>query len=312
MKPITDEESILIWAIKAIAIFTVFFAHMPWSTPDTYMSWLYSSLGSIGVPIFLFLSGYLDFGSKKRFIDKLPNLMIPLLIWGTLTFVFNLLISHNSLSLFTMVSWLKWVLGSGTWYYFIPVLLMCTLMSRYINNWILISISIVAILFSDVIPYNEVFTRSLNPFFFVVYFSAGRLVRSKEWQIFNNQGGIYSALFIMMALLLRINVSYFSIFCIPFSFSCMVILGNAFNMIFGNKRNKVSDAMVSVGKASFVIYLVHMPIAGIIDARCIGAAEHFKVLIAFGVTCLLVFGFRWLLHFLPHHKGRFLTNFGFR
>lgn len=194
MKPISADDSVLIWAIKAVAIFTVFFAHMPWSVPDLNMSWLYSSIGSIGVPIFLFLSGYLDYGSKKRFIDKIICLMAPLLIWGTLTFAYTLIMGHQVISISTIGLWLKWVLGSGTWYYFVPVLLMCTLMCRNINNWALILLGIATIAFSNEIPYNDIFTKYLNPFFFVVYFALGRLVRKEEWLIFNSKwrwGGYY-------------------------------------------------------------------------------------------------------------------------
>lgn len=312
MKPISADDSVLIWAIKAVAIFTVFFAHMPWSVSDSYLSWLYSSIGSIGVPIFLFLSGYLDYGSKTRFVDKIINLVVPLMIWGTLTYAFQLLMGHHEISISTIGLWLKWVLGSGTWYYFVPVLLMCTLMGRYINNFALILISIVSIALSNVIPNNEVFTKYLNPFFFVVYFSAGRLVREKEWLISNNKwwGGVLSAGFILVTALLKLNVSYFSLFCIPFSFSCFILMVFILRLIIRVKRKMLINVIVPIGKISFVIYLTHMPIASTINRHIFGVAEHFKVILAFGISCILVLCLKFILH--SCHKDKFLKKLGFR
>lgn len=89
---ISSVESDRIWELKAIAIFTVFFAHMPWSDGNPVMHKIYCLIGIIGVPSFLFLSGYLDAESKSSFPKRLKKLLVPLLIWATLTFVVSCLI----------------------------------------------------------------------------------------------------------------------------------------------------------------------------------------------------------------------------
>lgn len=65
IKALTQTESNAIWALKAVAIFTVFFAHMPWHDPNSIMYTVYQYMGIIGVPIFLYLSGYLAAGGGK-------------------------------------------------------------------------------------------------------------------------------------------------------------------------------------------------------------------------------------------------------
>lgn len=122
-------------------------------------------------------------------------------------------------------------------------------------------------------------------------------------------GGVLSIVIISVVTIFKLDVTYFSLFCIPFSFSCLILLVFILRMI--SKISKTAiNGLVSVGKISFVIYLTHMQIAGIINRHMFGMAEHFKVVVAFGVSCILVFSLKFILH--SYHKDGLIKMLGFR
>lgn len=87
MQKIPAKISNQIWLIKIVAIFTIFFAHMPVSAKTLSLSesysWLvrlFSFLGMVGVPTFFIVSGYLF--KPGKIIKRAKSLLIPLVIWG--------------------------------------------------------------------------------------------------------------------------------------------------------------------------------------------------------------------------------------
>lgn len=82
MQKIGNEKSNLIWRLKGIAIFTVFFAHMPYSGSHEWLSYTYNLLGMLGVPTFLMLSGFFDYKSSTSLSATARNLFVPVLILG--------------------------------------------------------------------------------------------------------------------------------------------------------------------------------------------------------------------------------------
>ena len=74
VKSISERISCEIWYLKAIAIFTIFFAHMPIDLGNPcidVLKSLFDIIGMIGVPLFLFLSGYLYKEGKLKAIGNL-------------------------------------------------------------------------------------------------------------------------------------------------------------------------------------------------------------------------------------------------
>lgn len=221
IKALTQTESNAIWALKAVAIFTVFFAHMPWHDPNSIMYTVYQYMGIIGVPIFLYLSGYLAAGGAKTFIQQVKYIVVPTLIYGSLTFVISFVITDklHTPSMTILGDYIRWIVGSGSIYYFITVLLFCHASSKIINDWILVAISILSIFLSwNYLPHNEIFTRYLNPFNFIIYYSLGRIARKYD---FNPIGKYYIACSIIalisIIVLWKDNHTYFNLYCIPFS-----------------------------------------------------------------------------------------------
>ena len=87
MQKIEKEKSDLIWRLKGIAIFTVFFAHVPYNGPYEWISYIYNLLGMLGVPSFLILSGFFDYNSSTNLRKTAMNQFVPVLIWGLLSYV---------------------------------------------------------------------------------------------------------------------------------------------------------------------------------------------------------------------------------
>lgn len=310
MEPITSTQSERIWMIKAVAIFSVFFAHMPWSIENPIMHKIYCLIGICGVPIFLFVSGFLFVRSHTSLYKKVVKLCVPLLIWSTLSFAVSCFLNKNVMygSFPLAFNYLRWILGSGSVYYFVPLLLICMLLSQYFNKYLLMFVSCVSIALSwDYVPHNEIFTRYLNPFNFIIYFELGKLVREKGWKTNNNFAVAICSLIVLVTIGFlwdSLDPCYFSICCIPFVIAAFLLVNSSIAM-FPVKQ------LIPIGKYSFVIYLSHIHIAGLINSRMHGWLEFFKVPLAFVVVCFLVVLLHIFLNKTDRDK-RFLSWFGFR
>lgn len=294
-----EQESECIWAVKAIAIFTVFFAHMPWSDSESVMYGVFNYIGIMGVPIFLYLSGYLDYGSKRTIFYKIKWIFSPLLVYGSLTYCISLLIHYKDISFsfyLIVINYLKWIFGCGSIYYFVPVLIACTILGRYINNFVLIVLSAVSIYLSlDYIPHNDIITRYLNPFNFLIYYCLGRITRKSKINLVNKKN-VIGAMFVFVVSIVTWDSfpTYFDLHCIFFSMSAYIIL-----MGFLGSLSDLSF-LIFIGKLSFVIYLVHIQIAGFFNTRMGGGMECIKVPVAFFVTVCFVA----MLNYLISHNSK--------
>ena len=271
---------------------------------------IYSYLGIIGVPIFLFLSGYLSLQSKKTIGKQAKSIIIPWIIYATMTFVGSVLINHRISCAFTdlLSDYFRWVCGSGSIYYFLSVLLICQLISKRFNEWLLVAISLVSIGLSwEYIPHNVIFTRYLNPFNFIIYYTLGCLVRKYAIPLQNLLGGeiLLSTIVIFCAVMLwKGEPTYFNLLCVPFSMSFLVILYNVLNSF-------NDPLLINIGKISFVVYLIHIQIVGVINTWMTGhGLEYFKVFCAYAVVCAIVLAYKTIvLSFDKWHLSQFL---GFR
>lgn len=174
VKSISERISCEIWYLKAIAIFTIFFAHMPIDAANPYIDVLKPSfdiIGMIGVPLFLFLSGYLY--KEGKLFKRTVGLAVPLLIWGSFTFFVHLLPLHFKCS---FIDYVYWMIGSNSYLYFVPVLLCIIALYKVANIsvlWLLTGIISIGLSESHVIHYTSNFTPYLNPFNFIFFFSGG-------------------------------------------------------------------------------------------------------------------------------------------
>lgn len=309
MQIISKEQSNLIWRLKGIAIFTVFFAHMPYSGVNESINYIFNLLGIIGVPTFMTISGFLDYGSKFKLFKIIQNLFIPLIVLGGSMYVLS---HYNSQLNFSelCIDLVRWLYGCGSWLYFVPVLFWCKIISRPKNciyQYVLIITSVLSIVLTShhMIIYNDFFTPYTNPFNFLIYFQIGRLIRKYKLNILDNRF-IFGALIIMILTLIywKDLPSYFSIFAIPFSLAVYVIL---------YKIASIMRKGESVGRLSYVIYLIHLVPVSIINRyglKYIGAEfDFFKVPIAFAIILLVA----WLGKVcLKQLNNKLLPYFGYR
>lgn len=309
MQKISKEQSDLIWRLKGIAIFTVFFAHMPCFGVSETMNYIFSLLGMVGVPTFMIISGYLDYGSQFNLSKIVRNLFIPLILLGGGGYALSHYNSHLNFGELC-IDLLKWLYGCGSWLYFVPVLFWCKIITRPHNEiyqYALMMISVVSIVLTSCnkIEYNDYFTPYTNPLNFLIYFQIGHLVRKYELNIANNIL-LFGALITMVLSLICWNdlPSYFSIFAIPVSLSAYVILYKIASIMQGGE---------GIGKLSYVIYLIHLVPVGIINRyglKYIGAEFDFiKVPLAFAFIYLVA----WLGKVcLKRLNKKLLPYFGYR
>lgn len=286
MNKIDEQQSNRIWAIKAIAIFTVFFAHMPWNGEDPFMRKFYAMVGIAGVPIFLFLSGYLNYGKSFKWKYRGKKLIIPVLIWGSVAFIFGKTLNSDIKSLDRfIIDWILYLIGSRSVYYFVTVLFCCMFFSNYFNRWILMTLSIISIYLSyDIIPHNDIFTRYLNPFNFLIYYQLGLIAREYDWKFLNFFYEITIGISLCIA-------TWFCMVGVPsyFSLYCIINAVGTFLIIDGLVHVASCRFVIYIGKISFVIYLMHISIASFFNARLHNNLEFVKVLFAFLCVICIVY-----------------------
>lgn len=275
-----------VWRLKGIAIFTVFFAHFTPIYPPLLT--LFNIFGIMGVPTFLLISGYFDYKSKSSISKKLKNLIIPLLIWGTLTWLVNMVITRQAIDITSCISWLRWVLGSGSWLYFVTILFECILLCRLpkANYWLpIMSVISISLTHFDVICYTEIFTKYCNPFNFAIYFCIGRWLR-----YFMKDATIHVPfwLFLFCCIILLISAFY------AYNYFCYA--GLAVGLISPIILYVISERwqwnlLQECGSFSFIIYFIHTIIGGVINTRLPFILntpfEIFKIVIIFIVVYLV-------------------------
>lgn len=292
---INKKQSDIFWALKAFAIFAVFFAHMP---GHLYNAVIFDRVGLIGVPQFMLYAGFFyKRGWEASFLgflsSKLYTIIIPWLVWGTVTFFIHCLKEPT----FGVLTYLKWILGIGTWLYFVPVLLCCQILSCYINNAVLLVLGLVSMFLSTfhIIPYNEILTPYVNPFNFIGYFAIGNYLHTYDkWMSIKPIVGCGVAIISILLLCLFKPVYWY-----PYTLvTSTVLLIGLFSIFQAFNCSFVSP----IGKVSFVIYLSHIQIAGFVNqmfSRLWGTPfEFLKVVVAFILATLMVFGFKKMLRVL--------------
>lgn len=254
------------YVARFFAILFVVFAHCPFGEGTIFIE-TSSLIGTIGVPIFLICSGYfLDYKKDKKTFwkSKFLHIVLPWIILGTFTY---LLSSRNIGPSFS--GSIKWLLGSGTWLYYIPVLLVCIFLSRLSSNKIylaaLFCISVISLILTryDIINLNGFITNYMNPLNFLCFYVFGIFLGKtyKDKNEFTVKPIVfYLLLFLTISLsILYIafgeNISYWgSLFSLPFEFtaSLFFILSSSFIC--------KSHILALIGKDSYFIYFIHMVI----------------------------------------------------
>ena len=261
-----------IYALISIVCAHIYFA-------DSVVSAVFSRVGTVGVITFLMMSGF--FYRPKKFKSfsamikkKLLTVVIPWIILGTLTWLYNFLLSNNTSNWF--IRYFKWIIGNGSYLYYLTVLFVCFLIfykHNKITLIIVIMLNIVSIILTAMGLLNNILmligiNNYLNLFNWIGFFSLGILLQDiKEKQIlaFLHRTRfvfiiLFNAVLVTLVIFSTIKVTYFSFIAIPFELlGVLAIMGvSTFNL------TKIKCFRI-ISNYSFTIYLIHMVVMGILD-----------------------------------------------
>ena len=265
-----------IYAVKAFAILSVICAHVAYvpqsdSAANVMAGNVLTSLGSIGVTMFFILSGLLFAKGGHVFSGffrkRIKSIFIPWFATGTVVYGY-VAIRKNGINL---VDWIGFVSGNGSYLYFLPMLIACYLMFFYVNeNSSRLTCVMVLSLASIVLTAGKVITEInpyMNPFNWFFYFGVGYVLFNMDRVgivlDFAKRTVWYWACGFVAALgafSFHGSVGYWTMNYLFFELmAVMCILGIcSFPVIYQSRP------INSIGQESFSIYLLQMPLAGII------------------------------------------------
>ena len=124
----TKNCSVMFTVARVFALISIVAAHIGFTEGTSYLlNKSYSVIASIGVIAFLFMSAYYYNPKKSGALlsgvlkKKIITIGIPWLFLGTLTYLYNAILSGN----LNAIEWVKWILGYKTYLYFLTVLFLC-------------------------------------------------------------------------------------------------------------------------------------------------------------------------------------------
>ncbi|MCC8015626.1 MAG: acyltransferase [Eubacterium sp.] len=272
---ITKRESENFDIIRVIAILSVIAAHTNEyvETPvlREVITFFWSSFGTVGVPAFLILGGFFyhrEQGDTRRFwTNKAKNVIFPWILCSTLMFFLYGIVKGNSM---TFAEYMKYILGCGTWFYYMTIYVVCLVLFRFFwkNTKALVCIIIVtsvSLLLCTFGIYLEIGYMNvyLNPLNWIGYFALGILIRKYrlDRKVVRQRFALPSCVVMMclsyIFMMITKKNSYFNFFSGIWEVSVFVILLFVADII---QPKFIRDFIIWIGKITFSIYLLHMPI----------------------------------------------------
>lgn len=302
-------EREFIYILKAFAIFCVLCAHVSFMPDDAPIisircGELLNYLGTIGVPVFFILSGYLFEKNKKSFVEfwkgKFISIIIPWIFCETLLWIY-IIVRKSGASFF---KWILFMVGYNHSTYYLSVLLIFYILfwwkAEKCKFYVMIFFSLFSIMSTgwhigiDFIN-SLLGTFYLNPLNWAIFFVVGIIISNRNILI------KYASWSSRNIILLTIfSFSYFFIMEIKdeyiYYFSKYAIFAHIVNisLIIGiayliTNLCKKKKAIIFVGKNSFSIYLLHQFVTGAV-IRIINETNSFVLILMrpFIVLCIVL------------------------
>lgn len=263
---------------RVFALISIVSAHITLSDSCPYViSKFYSSIASIGVVAFLIMAGYYYNSAKFKNIfsmlkNKAVSIGLPWLFFGSFSFLYGSIMSKEALS---PIRYIKYILGNGSYLYYLTVLMICFILFFRTNKYILfgsIALNLVSLSLTStgvITPIIESLhiTDYLNVFNWIGIFAIGVLLRAIEcekiYTFLKKTRWIFVSLFIVAdALIIAFNIptGYFSYIGIWLELlGVLAIFGLSTVGILSNKF------FFNIANYSFSIYLIHIVVNGIIN-----------------------------------------------
>ena len=281
MRSETFDERKYIYLLKFFAIFSVVCAHSAtvpsdFSSSNQIVGRILSCIGVMGVPVFFIVSGYLFCKNNKPFAEflkgKITTIIIPWAFCETIVW-FYVVLRKGGISL---TSWGAFLIGinHSTYYLTILILFFILYFNFYRSNIFLVStiiISVMSIVLTSfgLDEYNKAtITPYLNPLNWMLYFSLGVLIHKykllERIAIFARKIIIISSTALVLDVFLHIkfdlSYSYWSSFAIVNILIALFVIFGLASILLDRK----AFLLVSIGRLSFSIYLLHELIVGLI------------------------------------------------
>ena len=275
---IDENLSRRLWAMRAIAIFSVICAHCSLQVTDDenllqYEAHVLSNFGTLGVGVFFFLSGFFFHPWKiHNFRKYIRNYIIPWVISATMVYLYVTLRKGTV----NVANCALFILGYGTLYYFMTDLVIIqgimSVLVRIIkkSSWIYVFCTAInlAALYADKQGLSFAPTVYLNPCIFISFFALGKWMRDSN--IINDyriktkaRRNAFICLLILLSAFFMFSGIELTYYMGPFE----VVVETIFILMLLSMG--ISDkgvwTVVYIGKRSFAIYLWHIPIAGIVS-----------------------------------------------
>lgn len=267
-----QDRSNQIWVFRAFAILSVCCAHMPsfemTGFLDGWWNRILAMYGTLGVGGFFLCSGYFFDRQKARTLNywknKIQKLIIPWIVLGTLVKMWYLHISDTN---FQWQEYCTWMIGKGTWLYFIPVLLELLIIFTFAKNKVILFIIAIVSIASNILVicgygYHSYVTPDMNPFNWAIFFLLGMLWKKYEEQItsvlrkWKNVIFLFFIVWSAVYLFAAQSVTYWNRFSIPFEISGIYVL---LRLAYVTRNIK---PMQTIGMNTLFIYITHMVMAG--------------------------------------------------
>lgn len=313
--------NVRMYLLKAFAIVTVVLAHTNCDLIQNPIDfYLIKRLSAVGVFSFFFLSGYY-FRVKdwKRFFDSnLKGLIIPWITLGSFNYLYGLIRTGEELK---FLSYLKYILGSGSMYYFCTVLIILKILMNFICiknkglviHYLLLVITVLSITISSVIAplvmkySHNIITPYLNVFNWIGIFALGIVAKEK-----NLISKYYTLAFKWKAIIFSCTLGFWIIgytdsnfgYFGHYSFACelgmMIVIMEVLFML--NTENKGIKFMEIIGTNTLTVYLLHYPILSILQKSTILNGSVIFVFVRCGICVLLITAFTIILRKICKNK----------
>lgn len=293
---------------RVFALISIVSAHLYFTNAPYAVEKVYSSIGSIGVLAFMIMAAYFyntqKYSSMLHMLrNKLYTVGLPWLFLGSVSYIYNALLSRR----FSVMAYLNWMIGNGSYLYYLTVLFLLFIIFYRTNTAILISamaVSVVSLMLTAAGAWDPVIeflhiTNYLNVLNWVGIFALGILMKrvapEKLFAFFRKTRWIFVVLFLVAVVvicLLDIPTGYFSYVGI-----WLELLG-VFAIFGVSTLPALSNRLFAdLSNMSFAIYLIHMMVIGVFDVvfNLNLITQILAVFIVIGISYGALLVCRWLI-----------------
>lgn len=316
-----EQNRNIIWIAKGIAVIAIVACHCCHVNENaSFLNEVSYAIMNfwmrLGVPVFYFFAGYFmkNDGSYIEFWKKKTiTIIVPWIVTGTMVWLYIVLRKGG----LTLAGWFNYVLLRKSYLYFLT-----DLITFYLLTWcvrgkkairIALGVLIVLLMINGVYTLKMVgFLGKYISLFNYVIFLTGKAV-GDTGNLFckNDKVGVIGIFVWVILHFWEVNILHDA----NVSVSIVISLLGISSIIFIAKwmcKTRIGDVLNNLGKASFSIYLLHMPVAGVI-ANLLNRSEWFAPLTIFRpiiVIFITMFFIRLYLRLFP--KNVFKVLIGYR